>query len=126
MLVPITASTTSIDGDIGLGIGTNPFGLQSPSVGERDGDLVCVLYHVIAGDEETLARIDNHPRPGGAYLTLSRKFGNVEEAAQERMVEKRIAFLGNTPLSRDVNDARRDFLYQRGKCRHATATRRRA
>jgi len=37
---------------------------------------------VVIGDDETLARIDDDARPGGAYLTLGGNFRKVEEAAK--------------------------------------------
>ena len=61
-------------------------------VEQRDGDFVGVLDHVRVGDDVAVLRIDDHARAGALELPLARRHvGRIEEAAEERILEQRIA-----------------------------------
>src|SRR5581483_2142151 len=103
------------NGYVRVGVSTDPRGLETAAVGERHRDLIGMLNHVIVGDDETLLRINDHARSGGAYLPFGRKLGEVEEAAKKGIVEEWILLLCDAPLDCNVDHARSHFLDERGE-----------
>jgi len=99
--------------DIGVAIPADDLRLELAIVLQRHGDLGRVLDHVRIGDDVAVLRIDDHARAGTLKLAFARAVGNAEEAAIERVVEQRIAFLANRAFRRDVHDGRRGLLDDR-------------
>ena len=68
-------------------------GLELALVGERDLDLVGALDDVVVGDDQA-GRIDDHARAERAlHLLAGCCAGHAEEAAEDRVVQQRIAVL---------------------------------
>ncbi len=101
-------------GQIGAAVLQDDLGLELALVGERDLHLVGALDDVVVGHDQA-RRVDDHARAERALHLLRRTVaGNAEEAAEDRIVEQRIAVLHHL-RGIDVDDRRRCPLHDRRK-----------
>ena len=75
------------------------FGGEASIVEQGDRDLVGVLYHVVVGDDVAVLGIDDDAGARALKLPLAgfRIRRDVEEAAEEWVVQQRIALPGLSP-----------------------------
>ena len=78
--------------EIGAAVLQHDLGLELALVGQRHLDLVGALDDVDVGDDEA-GRIDHHARAERALHLLLLAAGHAEEAAEDRIVQERIAVL---------------------------------
>ena len=79
-------------GQIGAAVLEHDLGLELALVGERNLDLIGALDDVVVGDDEP-GRIDHHARSERALHLLGLLAGHAEEAAEDRVVQQRVAVL---------------------------------
>ena len=77
---------------IGAAVLQHDLGLELALVGKRDFHLVGALDDVVVGDDEA-GRIDHHARSQRALHLLRLLAGHAEEAAEDRVVQQRVAVL---------------------------------
>jgi hypothetical protein len=71
-----------------------------------------VLRHVIVGNDEAVAWVNDDTGTGSTNFAFGGKLRKIEEATKEWAVEKRVLFLGDASLDGDIDNARRNLLYQ--------------
>jgi hypothetical protein len=79
-------------GQIGAAVLEHDLGFEFALVGERDLDLIGALDDVVVGDHQT-GSIDHHARSERALHLLGLLAGHAEEAAEDRVVQQRVAVL---------------------------------
>ena len=96
---------------IAAGVLENDLGLEFALVGERYLDLVGAFDDMDVGHDQT-GRVHHHPRSERSLHLFRLLAGHAEEAAEDRVVEQRIAVphhLGGV----DVDDGRLHALHDR-------------
>ena len=100
--------------EIGARVLQHDLGLEFALVGERDLHLGRALDHVVVGDDEA-AGIDDHARSRASAASARAGYaGGAEEAAEERIVEQRIAVLDHLG-GIDIDHRGRRPLHDRGE-----------
>ena len=79
-------------GKVGARVLQHDLGLEFALVGQRNLDLVCALDDVDIGYDKT-GRIDHYARSQRALHLFRLLAGHAEEAAEDRIIEQRIAIL---------------------------------
>ena len=117
--------------EIGAAVLEHDLGLEFALVGQRDLDLVGALDDVVVGHDEA-GRIHHHARSQRALHLLRLLAGHAEEAAEDRIVEQRIAVLhhlGGIDVDHrrlhPLHDRRVGQLQLHGRIRHAAVLRHR-
>ena len=105
------------DGHVRAWILAHDLGGERAVVEQRDGDLGGVLDHVRVGDDVAVLRIDDHARARALEAPLARHVRDVEEAAEERIVEQRV-FLLHRAAGCDVHHRGCHVLQHRSERRH--------
>ena len=101
--------------DVGALVGTDHLGREAAVVEQGDGDLARVLDDVVIGDDVAVLRVDDHAGARALELPLTRpRVGrHIEEAAEEGIVQQRIALTGllfDGAARRDVHHGGRHAL----------------
>ncbi len=94
------------EGNIRPRIRSHHFRLQAAVVGQRNLDLVGVLYDVVICQDISTRRVHDHPRARAADLALQLLRGDAEEAPEERVIRERIARRVDGAPGRDIDDGR--------------------
>ena len=103
--------------DVGLRVRADQPPLQSPTVLQRDGDLLGVVHHVVVGEHVPPPGVDDDPGAETLAAALLGPLGHVEEAAEERVGEQGAALGAHGAPGRNVDDGRGDALQHGGETR---------
>ena len=110
-------------GDVGSRIGAHQARLERSPVLQRHHDFLGVLDHVMVGEHDALARVDDHA--GARALLPSRLVRQIEESPEKRIPEKGIPFGRIAGGDRDVHHRRGDPGKHGREAGHASVRRKR-